>query len=76
MHRRSAGVATPGELLMFDPEEWVAPGDVSEEETFRRWKDARRAFAKEHPDSAGLGSVLDQLRFERRVRRLRAGRVL
>jgi hypothetical protein len=65
-------VRTPAELLTFRREEWAAPGDGSNEETFQRWKDARRGYAVQHPDS-DLGIVLDQLRFERRTRRLRAG---
>ena len=81
MHRRPATVAVPAELIMFDPEDWPGPewvcewgglDGVSWDSPFRRWQDARRAYAKEHPGSE-LGSVLDQLRFERRVRRLRNG---
>jgi hypothetical protein len=52
---------------MFAVEEWAAPDDGASWQAFERWKDARRVYSKAHPDS-GLGSVLDQLRFERRVR--------
>jgi hypothetical protein len=65
-------VQTPAELLLFSAEEWIAPGDGSDVEAFQRWKDARRGFAAQHKDSE-LGSVLDQLRFERWMRRFRAG---
>ena len=72
MHRRPVGVAVPAELLMFSEEDWADPDDEASWWAFRRWQDARRVYSKAHPDSA-LGSVLDQLRFERRVRDLRNG---
>jgi hypothetical protein len=65
-------VAVPAELLVFSEEEWAAPGEEASWWAFRRWQDARRAYSRANPDSA-LGSVLDQLRFERRVRHLRNG---
>jgi hypothetical protein len=74
MHRRPVRSATPPELLMFDEGEWDDPDDGASWQAFRRWQDARRAYGKAHPDSE-LGSVLEQLRFERRVRHLRAGYV-
>lgn len=68
MHRKPAAAApTPPELLVFRLEDWAAPDDDAEDwRGYLRWQDARRAYAKAHPDSA-LGSVLDQLRFERQV---------
>jgi hypothetical protein len=72
MHRKPLSVATPPELLMFSEEDWADPDDEASWQAFRRWQDARRGYSKAHPDSA-LGSVLDQLRFERRVRHLRNG---
>jgi hypothetical protein len=74
MHRRTVRVATPAELLMFSEGDCVAPDDEASWVAFRRWQDARRAYGKAHPDSE-LGTVLDQLRFERRVRHMRAGYV-
>jgi hypothetical protein len=67
-HRRPFAVETPAELTYFSEGDWPGSG----EDAFRCWKEARRAFAAEHPDST-LGSVLDQLRFERWMRRFRAG---
>jgi hypothetical protein len=66
-HRRPVSVAVPAELLTFSADEWVAP-DVASWQAFSRWQDARRAYGKAHPDSE-LGTVLDQLRFERQMRR-------
>jgi hypothetical protein len=72
-HRRPVSAPTPAELLVFDPAEWVDPDDGSESwRAFERWKDARRAYTKRHPDSE-LGSVLAQMRFERRVQGLLLG---
>jgi hypothetical protein len=72
-HRRPVRAATPLELLMFDPAEWADPADGLEDwRAVERWKDARRAYSKTHPDSE-LGSVLDQMRYERWVRGRRAG---
>jgi hypothetical protein len=68
-HRRPVSAPTPAELLLFSAEEWAAPGDEASWEAFRRWQDARRVYSKAHPDSA-LGSVLDQLRFERWMRQV------
>jgi hypothetical protein len=72
-HRRPVAVATPVELLMFDPADWLGregfvPGSngLEWDSSVERWKAARRAFARQHPDSE-LGSVLAQMRFERRV---------
>jgi hypothetical protein len=69
MHRKPvAAMPTPPELLVFRQEDWPGPEDEVERwQCYRRWQDARRAYSKEHPDS-GLGSVLDQLRFERLTR--------
>jgi hypothetical protein len=73
MHRRSIAAPTPAELLTFSAEQWAAPDDGLEDwRAFERWKDARRAYAKAHPDSA-LGSVLDQMRFERQAQEVRMG---
>lgn len=79
MHRRPVTVAVPAELIMFDEEDWSGyegpvpgSGGLDWDSPLRRWQDARRVYAKEHPGSE-LGTVLDQLRFERRVRRLRNG---
>ena len=67
-HRRPPlTVAPPPELLSFDPDEWPA-GEWWQ--SCELWGAARMAFVKAHPDSA-LGSVLEQMRFERRVRELR-----
>jgi hypothetical protein len=52
---------------MFSDEEWAAPDDEASWQAFQRWQDARRAYSKTHPDS-DLGSLLDQMRFERQVR--------
>jgi hypothetical protein len=68
-HRRPVSAPTPAELLLFSAEEWAAPGDEASWEAFRRWQDARRVYSRAHPDSA-LGSVLDQLRFERWMRQV------
>jgi hypothetical protein len=68
-HRRPVSAPTPAELMLFSAEEWTAPGDEASWEAFRRWQDARRAYSRAHPDSA-LGSVLDQLRFERWMRQV------
>jgi hypothetical protein len=68
-HRRPVSAPTPAELMLFSAEEWAAPGDQASWEAFRRWQDARRAYSRAHPDSA-LGSVLDQLRFERWMRQV------
>ena len=69
MHRRPVRVATPAELLMFSEDEWADSDDGSESwRAVERWKDARRAYSKAHPDSE-LGSVLDQMRFEHQMRR-------
>ena len=68
-HRRLPVVSTPPELLLLSEEDWPgANHEVSWVPAFQRWKEARRAFAASRPDS-DLGSVLDQLRFERQVRR-------
>jgi len=73
MHRRPVATPTPAELLMFSAEEWADPDDGAESwRAFERWRDARRVYGKAHPDS-GLGTVLDQMRFERRVRGLLLG---
>lgn len=72
MHRRPVRVPTPAELVVFSEEEWAAPDDEASWRAFQRWQDARRVYGKAHPDSE-LGSVLDQVRFERRVMALRAG---
>jgi hypothetical protein len=78
-HRRPVRVATPVELLMFDPADWPGPegfvpgsNDLVWDSPVERWREARRAYSRAHPDSE-LGSVLDQLRYERWVRGLRAG---
>jgi hypothetical protein len=80
-HRRPFSVAPPAELVMFDPADWPGPegfvpgsNNLEWDSPFQRWTKARRAYAKEHPDSS-LGTVLDQLRFERPVRQSRAGYV-
>jgi hypothetical protein len=77
-HRRPLHVAAPAELLAFDPEHWAGtdgpvPGSsgLVWSTPFTRWQDARRAYARDHPGSE-LGTVLDQLRYERWVRQLRA----
>jgi hypothetical protein len=64
---------------MFSEEDWPGPegpvpgsDGLDWDSPMQRWKNARRAYSKEHPDSE-LGSVLDQMRFERRVRRLLNG---
>ena len=68
-HRRPISAPTPAELLTFSPEEWTAPDDGAEVwRAVERWKDARRAYSRAHPDSE-LGSVLDQMRFEHQMRR-------
>lgn len=73
IHRRPPTAPTPAELLTFSAEEWAAPDDGTDEwRGYRRWQEARRAYAKQHPDSA-LGPVLDQLRHERRTRHQRMG---
>jgi hypothetical protein len=56
-HRRPVRAATPADLLMFDPAEWVAPDDEASWQAFERWQDARRAYGKANPDSE-LGTVL------------------
>jgi hypothetical protein len=72
-HRRPVRAATPAELLVFSDEDWADPDDGLESwRAFGRWQDARRAYGKAHPDSE-LGTVLDQLRYERRVQGLRLG---
>jgi hypothetical protein len=66
MHRKPVGVPTPPELLAFRQEDW--PGsDAGWFPEYERWIEARRVYSKAHPDS-DLGSVLDQMRFERRTR--------
>jgi hypothetical protein len=68
MHRKPVVVPIPSELLIFRQEDWRGSDHEAEGwRCYRRWQDARRAYAKVHPDS-DLGSVLDQLRFERRTR--------
>jgi hypothetical protein len=42
---------------MFSEEEWAAPDDEASWVPFEHWKDARRSYSKQHPDSE-LGSVL------------------
>jgi hypothetical protein len=72
-HRRPVAAPTPAELLTFSAELWAVPGDGLEEwRAFERWKDARRAYSRQHPHSA-LGGVLDQMRFEREAQRVRLG---
>lgn len=51
MHRRPVRLATPAELLLFDPAEWADPDDEAEWQAFERWTAARRAYTKRHPDS-------------------------
>jgi hypothetical protein len=75
-HRRPVHVPVPAELLMFDPADWPGPegfvpgsNNLEWDAPVQRWKNARRAYSKEHPDSA-LGTVLDQLGFERWMRRV------
>ena len=47
MHRRPVRVATPADLLMFDPAEWADSDDGSETwRAFERWKEARRVYGK------------------------------
>ena len=65
-------MAAPAELLMFSEDEWADSDDGSESwRAFERWKEARRVYGKTHPDSE-LGTVLEQMRFERRVQGLRS----
>ena len=68
MHRKpAAAMPTPPQLVVFRLEHWAVPDDGADDwRGYRRWQDARRAYSKAHPDSE-LGSVLDQLRFERQV---------
>jgi hypothetical protein len=61
MHRQAPSTPTPAELATFSPDEWAAPGEPSWHEGFKRWKDARRAWIREHPDS-DLGDYLDVAR--------------
>jgi hypothetical protein len=75
-HRRPVYEPVPAELLVFDPANWpgsegYVPGSngLEWDSPIERWKKARRAYSNAHPDSA-LGSVLDQLRFERWTRRM------
>lgn len=82
MHRRPPTLRTPPELIMFSEEDWPGPegfvpgsNNLEWDSPFRRWQIARRAYSKEHPGSE-LGSILDQLRFERRVRERRNGWVV
>jgi hypothetical protein len=68
-HRRPVSAPTPAELLTFSAAEWAAPDDGAEGwRAVERWKDARRAYSRAHPDLE-LGSVLDQMRFEHQMRR-------
>jgi hypothetical protein len=75
-HRRPVYEPVPAELLMFDPADWPGPegrvpgsNGLEWDSPMGRWKNARRAYSRAHPDSA-LGSVLDQLRYERWTRRV------
>jgi hypothetical protein len=76
IHRRPVTLAVPAELIMYNKEDWPGPewvswssNGVSWTSPFDRWIKARRAYSKQHPDS-DLGSILDQMRFERRMRML------
>ena len=60
-HRNPPSTPTPAELTQFAPEEWAAPGETSWHEGFKRWKQARREWIREHPDST-LGDLIDVLR--------------
>jgi hypothetical protein len=73
-HRRPLAAAPPAELVMFDPDDWPGPvgpvpgsNGLAWKDPLTRWADARRVFAAQHPGCA-LGSVLEQMRYEREVR--------
>jgi hypothetical protein len=72
MFRKPPGVLTPAELLTFSAEDWPGPDDGGWCPEYQRWKEARRKWAAEHPDSV-LGNVVAQMRFERRVLGVIAG---
>lgn len=59
--RKALSSPTPAELSRFDPDEWTAPGETGWQPGFRRWKQARRAWIDEHPDS-DLGDYIDVAR--------------
>jgi hypothetical protein len=61
--REAPSTPTPAELTEFEPDEWSAPGETSWHGGFQRWKHARRAWIREHPDST-LGDMIDVFRVE------------
>jgi hypothetical protein len=62
--RRSVVAEPPAMLRAFDPADWPS---ADAEAAFQEWKQARREWISEHPDSS-LGDMLDLLRGERRAR--------
>jgi hypothetical protein len=52
---------------VFDPTEWTSAGETSWFPAYERWKDARRAWAAEHP-TGDLGDMLDLMRDEYEAR--------
>jgi hypothetical protein len=59
--RKAPSTPTPAELTTFGPDEWAAPGETHWRPGFDRWKQARRPWIREHPDST-LGDALDVYR--------------
>jgi hypothetical protein len=72
MHYRPPPAEAPVDLVAFDAVKWYTLGDTGWIEGFRLWRQARHAFAEEHPDG-NLGDLVDCLRGEVRVRRILAG---
>jgi hypothetical protein len=60
--RKAPSTPTPAELVRFDPE-WSAPGETHWRGGFDRWKQARRTWIGEHPDST-LGDYIDVKRVD------------
>jgi hypothetical protein len=48
----------PAKLLDFDLEEWAGPDDGDWQPAFRRWKDARWEWVKQHGPDSVLGDLM------------------
>jgi hypothetical protein len=61
-------VEPPAGLIEFAPEEWAGPDDQDWQPAFRRWKDARWEWVKQHGPDSVLGDLIDVLRHDVQVR--------
>ena len=62
--RLKAVLEPPSSLVVFDPAEWTAHGDNASWQAFKRWKDARHKWVKDHGSETSLGDMIDVFRAE------------